>query len=1282
MRSEDCRTDELKDCGLKRLSNCQTVELNCRTIMKTCPEILDTKRLEREGTSRTGRMMAALRTDFVRVNEHGPADWMVFAKRYAAHLRFFDLGNSDAGDWTSFFTHDPSVLLAVAAVQRVDFYKQNLQAHLKYLLDSDHDGNGAELKKHFGQIFNILGTLATQLDFLQAALPEEIGLKATLQNLIRSQLAEPFQRLKLHYAEAVTEGLIDLAPLPSWSILGSDIVSFQDTDARVFSEFWDSSTTAANFDGAAIFGSLLPAPPIPVFEPLNFAAGHNLFTDILDQFLKVYARTVSEASSGLEKTLVTLDSHQPHYALFLAFLRLLEFARDHANTLTERHLDFYYKEVLKLKKRPAEPNHAHLVFELAKHRDSHLLKAGTLFKAGKDSEGNPVSFRLDEDFVANRAQVAKLRSIHHEGRLFAYPVANSKDGKGEELDSVDGQWDAFSGPETGEDLGKTGFAIASHFLFLKEGERHIRLRLHIREFPKKDMALLAFCQAFDFYLTGEKGWVKAKLDEGKIAPGGINQNIAIPLKLNGGQPPIVPLDAKVHGEDLPAGLPVLKAVLRQDGGQKTSLENIQGMAFLPNKSSLDVAVGYDGFGSLKPNNEGLKDLFLSSKLGTLKADKPFLPFGPLPEKGDFLIVGSDEAMQKAGAKIQFKIRWKGLPKWRGDLDLDWVNEFTPRIQLSALTNGAWTDAGATDNDGYAGLQVFHEGIFPEAEKYFPPKPHALLTDAHAEPHFDARPYGVSSRNGFFRLELLGDFGHKLYQLTLPRYLMRVALKEPLETDRGKLRDLVYNKVGPNQYEPKNKFTFTEDFVEHFSKAMPIEPYTPEVESLTMSYQASVGLADEGAKFYQITPFGHCPVSVLPIREESFGPANVNLFKGWPQKGELLIGLTGLKPPQNLSLLFQVAEGSANPEILKPENHVKWSYLSGNGWVDFSHLEISDRTGQLTRSGIVTFSIPKGATADDSRFLPQGCHWIRMSVSEKLDAICKIIQISAQAARATFEDQSNADDFLASQMPAGSIAKMVVPQAAVKKTIQPYATFGGRQEETSGHFYVRVSERLRHKQRAITAWDYEHLVLEASPPIFKIKCLNHTRYEPAETGKKRIYNELAPGHVTLIAIPDLTNRNAINPLRPYTNLGLLEEVRDFLGKQVSCFVKLHVHNPIYEAVRVKFNVKFYPGTDETFHRKLLQNTIVRHLAPWAFGDSREFTFGGKIYKSALIDLVEEQAYVDYVTEFQLFPAGSTEDHEEVRASVAIAVLVPEVAEKQEVNVIAVGDEVVVDGMCEC
>ena len=138
----------------------------------------------------------------------------------------------------------------------------------------------------------------------------------------------------------------------------------------------------------------------------------------------------------------------------------------------------------------------------------------------------------------------------------------------------------------------------------------------------------------------------------------------------------------------------------------------------------------------------------------------------------------------------------------------------------------------------------------------------------------------------------------------------------------------------------------------------------------------------------------------------------------------------------------------------------------------------------------------------------------------------------------------------------------------------------------------------------------------------------------------------------------------------------------MKKHVSCFVQLHVHNPVYEDVRVKFRVKFYPGVDETFHKELLQKTVMRHLAPWAFGDSQDIRFGGKVYKSALIDLVEEQPFVDYVTEFQLFHQDSGEDQEEVQASSALAVLVSAAAERHEVDAIGEKEAVAAGQVCRC
>jgi hypothetical protein len=247
------------------------------------------------------------------------------------------------------------------------------------------------------------------------------------------------------------------------------------------------------------------------------------------------------------------------------------------------------------------------------------------------------------------------------------------------------------------------------------------------------------------------------------------------------------------------------------------------------------------------------------------------------------------------------------------------------------------------------------------------------------------------------------------------------------------------------------------------------------------------------------------------------------------------------------------------------------------------------------------------------------------------------------------------------------------------------------------FATRASERLRHKDRAIALWDYEHLILEAFPAIYQARCLNHTQYEPTSDGAG-IYRELAPGHVTVVTIPDLAVPNPSDPLRPFTSLRVLREIDRFLAARLSCFTRLHVRNPQFEEVRVGLQVRFRDGVDETFHVDKLKREIAEFLSPWAFprdmgegSDGRPRrashpTFNGKIYKSVLVNFLEERPYVDYVSHVRLFRLlpGATADGpplEEVVGSRAISILVSARPERHGVDPIQPKD-VVVPELCAC
>ena len=90
---------------------------------------------------------------------------------------------------------------------------------------------------------------------------------------------------------------------------------------------------------------------------------------------------------------------RPHFVLFLAFLRLLGTARDAMNGLTRRHLDYYFRESLRLAPRPPEPDRVFVLFDLAAGAnavsDSRPNTAGS--GPGRQPSGPVLSHRRQSD---------------------------------------------------------------------------------------------------------------------------------------------------------------------------------------------------------------------------------------------------------------------------------------------------------------------------------------------------------------------------------------------------------------------------------------------------------------------------------------------------------------------------------------------------------------------------------------------------------------------------------------------------------------------------------------------------------------------------------------------------------------------------------------------------------------------------------------------------------------------------------------------------------------------
>ena len=168
---------------------------------------------------------------------------------------------------------------------------------------------------------------------------------------------------------------------------------------------------------------------------------------------------------------------EPHQALFFTFLLLLRHPQRQLEDLTKKHLDYYYRGCLQLTEKPAIPDQVHVVFELAKGKDSCLIKKGTSLSAGKDSNGNDLVYTINDDLLITSAQIASIKTLS--SNLAAITVFEQK----EQETFIAKRFKTFGDSEnTAQSLPndpKTpfGFAISSPLLRLTAGERTIKLTL-------------------------------------------------------------------------------------------------------------------------------------------------------------------------------------------------------------------------------------------------------------------------------------------------------------------------------------------------------------------------------------------------------------------------------------------------------------------------------------------------------------------------------------------------------------------------------------------------------------------------------------------------------------------------------------------------------------------------------------------------------------------------------------------------------------------------------------
>lgn len=835
-----------------------------------------------------------------------------------------------------------------------------------------------------------------------------------------------------------------------------------------------------------------------------------VFIKSVQQLFGLLLSWKSFSTNAIAFQLNSYTKHSPHYALFLAFVKLMKVAADHFNEFTKRHLDFYYKDVLHTENQLAAPDYVHLVLEPYDTKP-FLVPKNTIFLAGKNSIGQKKYYASTADQTVNGIKLSSFCSYHREAdNFYKVPDLLKGNGKGKSFDCFTTEKEQF----------KEGLYIASPILFLQSGERIITLRFNEKNHNAAD---------FDFYLTGEKKLIH--ISDTKDVK---KQNISsIQLTIPATEKAIVPYNAKLHPEILlNTSFPVLKIIPKN----KSIISSVKTVA-------------------IKINVNQFKSFVLESDFGSIDLEKPFYPFGEFPKNGNGITLASNEFFMKgkASASIQIKTD-KRVRIGRGqtrEKKKDWIVD---KVNIFNLDDGKWVET----SDKISSLS----NAYPLKEF-----------------HFDEIVTEEILSNGKIRIEL--DYTTYEGEKYIQEYIKASA-------------DEDHNYPFP--YKPRIK-----EFVFNYS-----------VEE-TINLAAKADGQHNKVEFYHILPFGYAQKTKGAIAFSSFVS----------QQGYIYLGFDKVQPQDGLTFLLQLEEGTANPQ-LQPAT-ITWHYLTKNTWTEFEPNAIGDETRSLTQSGLVAVSIPE-FEASNNTILQADLFWMRISVSN-IQAVCKWMGVHVQALKAVLTDYENIGTEFLEITPKETISKLYTPVDGIKKVQQPYASFGGRLKELDASLYTRTSERLRHKKRAITTWDYERIILQEFPEVFRVKALNHYRYDT------KISN-VSAGYVTLIPIAKTSPTENIN-WKPLLSLSKMLAIKEFLMQVSSPHVRINVKPPKPEMVKVNFNVKFHEqeGMDTRLYIQQLMTTLNQYLSPWAY-DTTEVSFAGSIEFSSVIQLLDNQPYVDYITDFKV------------------------------------------------
>ena len=1127
-------------------------------------------------------MLSNLNPENLLIDDRKIDDLIIYVSKLSNLIQFYDNKNKLSGNWSEFFSDETFLLSEISKfdIEKYDILRLNL------IKEFDEFSSENEKKEIVIQFYNIIYVYLQNIDiWYKKALKNNLTIKSSyieyeLEQAIINKLNNSFKTFS-SYRESLNE-------ITELEFRFSDfnlIWSFNKNSHKSIFEDIDQSQSK--------FSSALKKL-ILLYKPIHLVL----------QSLRIKAKSFFQIS------LNNNDNHNPHIGLLFSFFELFKHYQKEINSFSTRHLDFYYKNILKQSPKQNIPNKVYINIDIDENMESLGIDIDRSLIAGQEIDGKDIIYNTNHEIILNNSKVEEISSMYVSRNkkfdfessfrivsgIYSKKLANSFS----DVNEFNSNNETFL--SLGEDqifksiddktmeTARLGFAVSSPTLISEDSERTIifdlfftqdsiqylsNLIINISNHNKKPEEQVfsdIFYNSFIISYTSDFGWF-SDFDYSVEYPEDWTKGIiSIKIIISKNQPPINRYIEEIHKQNIKTDFPVFEFRLNNQN------------FYYPYSFFDGIEISKIDINAKIKNLKNIK--IFSEDEGALTSSDIEL-FGTNPKKGSKLFIGSTEIFCKKIENLVIDWNYTNFPN-----DFDNLKEYYDsynrdildqsfEINISALIDYKYL----SNSENNLNFKIF------ELEKNKTSSKISIEIDdigkLKLKPSYhlvneDIENYSKDLETGFLKIELINPncgFGFDIYPIVL-----KESIEKNAKSKKNELDDLNF----------------------------PNEPFIPIISDLSISYSSKSSLVFNNSgdqidndSFFLIHPIeGY---KKIESNNMSFCPIVPNM----DSQGELYLGISKVKNSQEINLFFEIEKNTSSSYNFSSK--LEWFYSSNNGWKKFENSSILyDETYHLTKTGVISFRL--NTDCSNLSINNNNLFYLKACSKNQVDQFSLIKRLLTNSVLCTQKISSGSSN---NTLLPNSIQDFEKPLTGIIKINQPLPSFGGVKKENDQHFYRRVSELLSHKNRPSTKKDIENFLLTKFEWLGFVKC-----YKVHENDLK----------INLLCLKKITHNQNIDEIRLSDADG--QEILNYIKEFISPFTNIIIINPIFEEFWIKAKVKFKELPSGKGIAKLNKD-LLNFFCPWLLSESFDnINIGGSIKKSEIINFIKARKYIKFVTGISL------------------------------------------------